>query len=271
MSVPECSPRVSVVIAVYGERFLRQALESVLAHTFADLEIIVVDDGSVDETAILKEFSERDARLKVMRQSNAGYVTASRHVSGDAGRSPEGSPDRKSAWASSDPDATRGIRSGRRISSSVRACRGLRPLAQDQRLARTRESARHRRTLSHPRGEHLAPELEASGCFDRRCAGGGPGGWASGGCNRRRRDLDGARPLVGCDRDTRRLPASRARRVGRSASCLSRNERSRSSRVRTLQKHAVVEREQGNRLHPAFSGCANCPCVRRESRGFAVT
>jgi cellulose synthase/poly-beta-1,6-N-acetylglucosamine synthase-like glycosyltransferase len=141
MSVPECSPRVSVVIAVYGERFLRQALESVLAHTFADLEIIVVDDGSVDETAILKEFSERDARLKVMRQSNAGYVTASRHVSGDAGRSPEGSPDRKSAWASSDPDATRGIRSGRRISSSVRACRGLGPLAQDQRLARTLQAA----------------------------------------------------------------------------------------------------------------------------------
>ena len=46
------SPAVTVIIPVYDrERFVREAIASVLAQTFGDFEVIIVDDGSTDETA----------------------------------------------------------------------------------------------------------------------------------------------------------------------------------------------------------------------------
>lgn len=56
-------PRVSVVMSVYnGERYLRQAIESILAQTFRDFEFIIINDGSTDSTAhILAEV--RDERI----------------------------------------------------------------------------------------------------------------------------------------------------------------------------------------------------------------
>jgi GT2 family glycosyltransferase len=72
------SPRVSVVLPVRNaEAFLAQALESVLSQTFADFEIIAVDDGSVDGTPeILSSFASRDQRLKVQRQDSGGFANA---------------------------------------------------------------------------------------------------------------------------------------------------------------------------------------------------
>jgi glycosyltransferase involved in cell wall biosynthesis len=69
---------VSVVLPVRdGERFVREAVESVLAQTYADLELIVVDDGSTDATPeILLGF--RDERLRVLQQDPAGLVAALR-------------------------------------------------------------------------------------------------------------------------------------------------------------------------------------------------
>jgi glycosyltransferase involved in cell wall biosynthesis len=69
---------VSVVLPVRdGERFVREAVESVLAQTYADLELIVVDDGSTDGTAAaLAGF--RDERLRVLRQEPSGLVAALR-------------------------------------------------------------------------------------------------------------------------------------------------------------------------------------------------
>ncbi len=71
-------PRVSVVMPVRdGERFLREALESTLAQTVAELELIVVDDGSTDATpAILAEYAERDGRVRVQRQEPGGLTVA---------------------------------------------------------------------------------------------------------------------------------------------------------------------------------------------------
>jgi glycosyltransferase involved in cell wall biosynthesis len=72
------SPAVSVVMCVYnGERFLHEAVESILNQTFADLELIVVDDGSTDSTPqILPGYVSRDFRVVVHRQVNQGPAAA---------------------------------------------------------------------------------------------------------------------------------------------------------------------------------------------------
>jgi glycosyltransferase involved in cell wall biosynthesis len=72
------SPRVSVVMPVRnGERFLREALDSTLAQTLTDFELIVVDDGSTDSTpAILAEAAARDPRVRVHRQEPGGLTVA---------------------------------------------------------------------------------------------------------------------------------------------------------------------------------------------------
>jgi glycosyltransferase involved in cell wall biosynthesis len=69
-------PKVSVVMSVYnGERFLRQAVDSILNQAFPDFEFIVVDDGSTDGTAeILSGYAKADARLCVVTQENRGLV-----------------------------------------------------------------------------------------------------------------------------------------------------------------------------------------------------
>jgi GT2 family glycosyltransferase len=71
-----------------GERFLREALDSVLGQSFADLELIVVDDGSTDASPeILVEYSARDPRVRVQRQSNQG-ASASLNVGIGLARAP---------------------------------------------------------------------------------------------------------------------------------------------------------------------------------------
>lgn len=61
--------KVSVIMAVYnGEKYLRQALDTVIAQTLKEIEIICVDDGSVDGTMeILREYEKKDARIRVLR------------------------------------------------------------------------------------------------------------------------------------------------------------------------------------------------------------
>lgn len=71
-------PHVSVVMATCnGERYLRQAVESVLDQEDVDLELVVVDDGSTDGTAgLLEAFCTADSRVVVHRQENAGLTRA---------------------------------------------------------------------------------------------------------------------------------------------------------------------------------------------------
>ncbi len=77
MSASARTPNISVVLPVYdGEHHLADAVRSVLAQTFRDFELIVIDDGSTDRTgAILSDFS--DARLRIVRfPANRGLVEA---------------------------------------------------------------------------------------------------------------------------------------------------------------------------------------------------
>lgn len=66
--------QVSIVIPAYNaERYLAQTLESVLAQTLADWELIVMDDGSRDGTGgIADAYAARDGRIRVVRQPNQG-------------------------------------------------------------------------------------------------------------------------------------------------------------------------------------------------------
>src|SRR5215470_2710882 len=64
-------PRVSVIIPVYNrEAFVREAIESVLAQTFVDFELLVVDDGSTDAT---REVVGRidDSRVRLITRAHA--------------------------------------------------------------------------------------------------------------------------------------------------------------------------------------------------------
>lgn len=69
---------VSVIIPAFNAAAdIRQTLNSVLAQTYQEIEVIVVDDGSSDATpAIVEEFVTRDARFQLVRQSNAGVGAA---------------------------------------------------------------------------------------------------------------------------------------------------------------------------------------------------
>lgn len=72
------SPRASVVMPVFdAETYLREAVESVLGQTLAELELIAVDDGSTDRSpGILEEYARADGRVRVLRQEHAGLAAA---------------------------------------------------------------------------------------------------------------------------------------------------------------------------------------------------
>lgn len=72
------TPQVSVILPVRdGQRWLREAVDSVLTQTLTDLELLVIDDGSRDATPnILDEARARDPRVVVLRQERDGLVAA---------------------------------------------------------------------------------------------------------------------------------------------------------------------------------------------------
>ena len=70
--------RLSIIIPVYNnENYLRPALQSVLAQTYPDFEVLVIDDGSTDGSlAICREFAQKDDRLRVIQKENGGVSSA---------------------------------------------------------------------------------------------------------------------------------------------------------------------------------------------------
>nr|WP_249641571.1 glycosyltransferase family 2 protein [Lactobacillus gasseri] len=74
----ENSKKVSVIIPVYNdEKYLRQCVDSVLAQTYSDLEIILVDDGSTDHTPeICEKYREKYNQIRVLHKKNGGLVQA---------------------------------------------------------------------------------------------------------------------------------------------------------------------------------------------------
>lgn len=67
---------LSIIIPIYnGSRFLRETLDSALNQTYKEYELILVDDGSTDETTqICDEYAAKDSRIKVRHQKNGGKI-----------------------------------------------------------------------------------------------------------------------------------------------------------------------------------------------------
>ena len=77
---PDPLMEISVIVPVYNvAQYLSTCIESVLQQTFSDFELLLIDDGSTDESAtICDRYSQQDKRIKVIHQKNAGVAAARR-------------------------------------------------------------------------------------------------------------------------------------------------------------------------------------------------
>ncbi|WP_300699450.1 glycosyltransferase [Bacteroides sp.] len=71
-------PVISVIVPIYKvEKYLPQCIDSILAQTFTNFELLLVDDGSPDRCGdICEEYARRDERIRVFHQENAGLSCA---------------------------------------------------------------------------------------------------------------------------------------------------------------------------------------------------
>lgn len=73
-------PKISIIVPVYNtEQYLPQCIDSILAQTFTDFELILVNDGSTDNSSkICDEYAEKDSRIVVVHKENEGANAARR-------------------------------------------------------------------------------------------------------------------------------------------------------------------------------------------------
>ena len=81
------TPVVSIIVPVYNaEKFLHRCIDSILAQTYQDFELLLIDDGSKDSSgAICDEYAAQDARVRVFHKENGG-VSSARNVGLDNAR-----------------------------------------------------------------------------------------------------------------------------------------------------------------------------------------
>ena len=85
----QTAPLISIVIPSYNQaKYIAYNLDSILAQTYSNFEVIFIDDGSKDNTAeILKSYSEKDSRIKYFYQNNSERAVARSHgISKAAGK-----------------------------------------------------------------------------------------------------------------------------------------------------------------------------------------
>ena len=71
-------PAISIICPVYkAEKYIHKCIDSVLAQTFTDFELLLIDDGSPDSSGqICDEYAERDSRVRVFHKENGGVASA---------------------------------------------------------------------------------------------------------------------------------------------------------------------------------------------------
>src|SRR4051794_29018143 len=69
---------ISIIVPVYNtQRYLSRCIDSILKQSYKDLEIILIDDGSTDNSlSVCQEYASRDKRIKVLQKGNGGQGTA---------------------------------------------------------------------------------------------------------------------------------------------------------------------------------------------------
>ena len=69
---------ISVIVPVYNVApYLRQCVDSILSQSYTHLEVLLIDDGSTDESgAICDEYAQQDSRVKVIHKPNGGLSSA---------------------------------------------------------------------------------------------------------------------------------------------------------------------------------------------------
>ena len=69
---------ISIIVPVYNtSKYLRNCLDSLVSQTLSDIEFILVDDGSTDNSGeICEEYAANDSRFKVIHQQNGGSAAA---------------------------------------------------------------------------------------------------------------------------------------------------------------------------------------------------
>lgn len=74
----ELDPKISVIVPVYkAEAYLHRCVDSLLAQTFRDFEILLIDDGSPDRSGeICDEYAKKDKRVRVFHKENGGVSSA---------------------------------------------------------------------------------------------------------------------------------------------------------------------------------------------------
>ena len=71
-------PRISVIIPCYNvDTYIKECVESVIVQTFTDIEVIIVDDGSTDQSPqICEDLAKQDDRIRVVHKTNGGLSDA---------------------------------------------------------------------------------------------------------------------------------------------------------------------------------------------------
>ncbi|SHK89416.1 glycosyltransferase family 2 protein [Fibrobacter sp. UWB12] len=72
------NPLISVVVPVYNvEQYIRECVDSIVSQTYCHLEIVLIDDGSLDNCPVIcDEYAKKDSRIKVIHQKNGGLAEA---------------------------------------------------------------------------------------------------------------------------------------------------------------------------------------------------
>lgn len=74
----ESSPKISVIVPVYkAEKYIHRCIDSLLAQTFKNFELLLIDDGSPDNSGkICDEYACIDSRVRVFHKGNGGVSSA---------------------------------------------------------------------------------------------------------------------------------------------------------------------------------------------------
>lgn len=72
------NPQISIIVPVYkAEKYIHRCIDSILAQTFTNFELLLIDDGSPDQSgAICDEYAAKDSRIRVFHKENGGVASA---------------------------------------------------------------------------------------------------------------------------------------------------------------------------------------------------